>query len=715
MNIRDVRLKGIVRAAAIAVCAALCVPAFVAAGETGPGGETVLAEAEIRHVHRGSSSSSGGCYTVPVYHVHQGNETEGGACYTPVYHVHSSACGIETRTCSAQRVAYSYIGERSCWCSVHKDFQQLHARVTRYHDCTGSNSVSEEWCGCQYCGQQEPSQTAPHTYTVTHCGKDGSDIDGYRLSCTKSAETVDRYDPGCGLEEGKSYGSIRIVNLTPDWQSARTTVSERIFDPENVLSGKISENCVFKDAAGNVIADSVRSIRLTENGTYYAVVNADPSVAGQPEYTVGFRVTNIDRTAPVIDKIGMNRDTYCRVNTVTVEASDPQPDGSAGSGESDRQYSFDGGTTWQQEASKGITENKNYVIEVKDACGNRASEMIEINNIDSGLPEYHIEKPDTWHEGEGGITIKIIADDSGSGLDDRPYSFDGGQTWTDDPEYEMDEPGKLDIRVRDRVGNESGEVLDQQYTKLPDTSGSGSSGNGGQTGPAEGDSSADEASEAETKTETAGKGSIHKLSDPAPAAGAGDGGNDDGSSNNAGSVKAGSVPAADGDSPAVWAALPAAGGKDANRTETAVEGGLEVKGAQNAPDTEKEIKYTGSGIVRFLTTAEFKAAAASTGAVLGIALLLFAGWIMYRGIRIYNYDTGKYRYMGLALVRSGTNGFEVILEDHIREEAYTGRYMLRPFGPFLRRHANSDITVRAGELRVTRLLEKCINVEMRER
>ena len=45
MNIRDVRLKGIVRAAAIAVCAALCVPAFVAAGETGPGDETVLAEA----------------------------------------------------------------------------------------------------------------------------------------------------------------------------------------------------------------------------------------------------------------------------------------------------------------------------------------------------------------------------------------------------------------------------------------------------------------------------------------------------------------------------------------------------------------------------------------------------------------------------------------------------------------------------------------------
>ena len=87
---------------------------------------------------------------------------------------------------------------------------------------------------------------------------------------------------------------------------------------------------------------------------------------------------------------------------------------------------------------------------------------------------------------------------------------------------------------------------------------------------------------------------------------------------------------------------------------------------------------------------------------------------MYRGVRIYNYDNKKYRYMGLALISSGMHGFEITVENHIREEAYTERYMFKPFKPFLKRHKNDNLVVKMGDSRFTRVLAKCLNLELRE-
>ena len=49
--------------------------------------------------------------------------------------------------------------------------------------------------------------------------------------------------------------------------------------------------------------------------------------------------------------------------------------------------------------------------------------------------------------------IILSASDDGSGPAGRPYSYDGGRTWTADSMHEVEENGDYQAAVRDAAGN----------------------------------------------------------------------------------------------------------------------------------------------------------------------------------------------------------------------------------------------------------------------
>ncbi len=54
------------------------------------------------------------------------------------------------------------------------------------------------------------------------------------------------------------------------------------------------------------------------------------------------------------------------------------------------------------------------------------------------------------------VTVKINAEDSGSGLNEFPFSFDGGNTWQKKGEFRVTDNRRLSICLRDREDNRSG-------------------------------------------------------------------------------------------------------------------------------------------------------------------------------------------------------------------------------------------------------------------
>ncbi|MCR5735677.1 MAG: hypothetical protein K6G22_13810 [Lachnospiraceae bacterium] len=53
----------------------------------------------------------------------------------------------------------------------------------------------------------------------------------------------------------------------------------------------------------------------------------------------------------------------------------------------------------------------------------------------------------------GSVTYTVAADDADSGLPDKPYSYDGGNTWTSSNRYEQAGNGSIHVAVRDAAGN----------------------------------------------------------------------------------------------------------------------------------------------------------------------------------------------------------------------------------------------------------------------
>ncbi len=147
-------------------------------GEALPGVEVTLCDENgnkvtipytVKHKHVGSSVQGTGCYTVPVYHVHDGTTSSYGRCYTNPSHTHiGSSTNGGPGTCFQTPVYHTHEG--TCYDANNNIVCGINASVPLYYANT--------------CGQQI-------TYSRT-CGKNEQTIDYYKVGCGKTEDTVER-------------------------------------------------------------------------------------------------------------------------------------------------------------------------------------------------------------------------------------------------------------------------------------------------------------------------------------------------------------------------------------------------------------------------------------------------------------------------------------------------------------------------------------------
>lgn len=440
--------------------------------------QAVSDQVTLKHTHSGNENSQGGCYTKAVYHKHDGNWRDGGDCYKNIrYHQHVDACN---RTCTVTVVNSAEVDavKSHCYEKSHDAwFSRYRITVQHCDECTqitGKTTESREYLGaCQSCHygtglinaqmaakQMDTFGGMSHTYKG--CGYEEGEFECYTLSCTKSTTTVERYETECGLEE-KEYGELKLENTTPEWTRGTVTLKGSFEgDAESVCGGAPGMSFYEEESLMDSDQDTVT---VNHNGSYRVAlnVNEDHFDAGQAYVTL--EVRNIDNTAPAVDITCVDADLWSRDKEIIVSASDVQPDGTDGSGLADEPYSYDLGETWVSDNTLKAEDEGSVDVWVRDYCGNIFKTQINVDKIDKISPTASYSgDPVEWHEGEGARVFTIAAEDTGAGLHDTPYSYDGGVTWTADNTVSRSEAGTFTVLIRDALGNESTVEIKNDYT-----------------------------------------------------------------------------------------------------------------------------------------------------------------------------------------------------------------------------------------------------------
>lgn len=191
---------------------------------------------------------------------------------------------------------------------------------------------------------------------------------------------------------------------------------------------------------------------VEENGTYAVLVRDRVGNQARADYNV----TNIDKLPPDV-QISQNTDRWTNQDVVlTITAHDYE------SGLTEQPYFWvnSSGETLGATGENTIVVKKNdtYTITVYDTAGNQTVVTHQITNIDKEKPEVSIVRvsPKTskkWITGKA--VLQAVAKDSGSGLGDSPYSWDGGATWYASAKKTIKKGGTYTVTVVDKAGNSS--------------------------------------------------------------------------------------------------------------------------------------------------------------------------------------------------------------------------------------------------------------------
>lgn len=257
----------------------------------------------------------------------------------------------------------------------------------------------------------------------------------------------------CGKTEETVIGTVTIEpnTLSPAKQVVLTATAEG--DMEDVtLSWEGTEEAVMK---------------VTENGTYRLYI---AYIENGIEYLheMETEVSNVDRTPPVVSDISVSEKGFTSGKvTLSVTAKDD-------SGLPDKFISWNGGV-YGNNTTFDVTENGTYEVVVKDQAGNTVKKTITVDNIDTAAPVITATEttPVPWYEGS--CTITVTAKDmgngnDGSGLAEKPYSWDEGKTWTEESSYSINDTQTVSIWVKDAVGNivkDSLEVIREEKPTPP--------------------------------------------------------------------------------------------------------------------------------------------------------------------------------------------------------------------------------------------------------
>lgn len=290
----------------------------------------------------------------------------------------------------------------------------------------------------------------------------------------KESKTIHHvaYDRNCGRTE-----NTQLAELWLTWDSAQWSRSVRLQAGCRLLE----EGCSVKAEpffwnGGEPTAQDV--MEVTKNGVYTLQLNMDEN-SNTGAALISYTVKNIDHTAPEILEIDWEKEEFVTEMTVTVTAQDLQPaeecmeEDPMGCGLETEAYSFDGGKTWQKE-NQAVLQNGSHLIAVRDRLGNTAVEEIRIDKVDNKGPAIlSITKdPSTWTRKN--VTVTVTAQDQqpdlagengeetgmGCGLAQKAWSFDGGETFQEEGSYCAEDNGRLELVVRDKLGNETRRSLE---------------------------------------------------------------------------------------------------------------------------------------------------------------------------------------------------------------------------------------------------------------
>lgn len=330
-----------------------------------------------------------------ILHAHTGSE-DGGGCYT------------------IPREEYEQV---EVWCS---------GTLHYWGDEWGTSECNV--CGASYTGNRG-GESCPHSHMETR--------------------TVTKYSIGCG-RSGALVGNV-TYRISPSEWTKEVNIDVEI---ENIGMRLAQKPYKF---GGQSYTEG--HFTVTENGKYSLGINADAnSSVSMGNYTAV--ITNIDKTGPVLKKYTVIPSDWTRdgVDVIFDEAADLQPDGSEGCGLADEAYSYDNGNTYSTLASCHYKENGTYEFLIRDRLGNAKVNTVTVGNVDNEAPnivkviydktpnvrtvEVEIECNDLMQNGK-----------EGCGLDDTPYSFDGGKTWNKEGRLLVDSNRTIEFCVRDRLGN----------------------------------------------------------------------------------------------------------------------------------------------------------------------------------------------------------------------------------------------------------------------
>lgn len=442
-----------------------------------------------------------------------------------------------------------------------------------------------------------------------------------------------------------------------------------------------------------------------------------------------FTVDRLDREAPSLDCLAEPKGYVRDQITLFLTASD------AASGLAQKPYSYDGGATWTEEPHCEITENGICRAAVRDAAGNVTMKEVEIWQIDQTGPALKLSlEPALWYEGEALLSVQ--AEDAGSGLAARPYSFDGGKTWQSSAAFPVSEPGEIHVLVRDVLGNCTERIYQAKRTgEAGSGAGNGGSGAGGNPGGGSGkEDGADGTADSGLGTDPGSRdGGTEEDAGTDPDAEGGETGPEavnGEAENDAENMDGNGAAGTDGGGPRTdeGGRATAGGGLGGDSTGSGTpgtdeldeeNGELEEPGT-TAPDAAIETGHAGeagtaagstsgttlfwslmrNGYARLLTLNKFFHTAAGriilsvTAVALGLSLGGSILFFLYMGVRIYGYDgVEKYHYLGSVLLHSAGNRFTIRLTESMAEEALTDVYRIRPGWLLCRLHGGEGLLV----------------------
>ena len=238
------------------------------------------------------------------------------------------------------------------------------------------------------------------------------------------------------------------------------TISSVVKNPGTWTTGNVTLTVTATDAGSGLHSSAysfdggstwqTANTKTYTNNTNGIIIKVRDVLGNTATYQT-INITNIDKTAPIISKVEGNPTAWTNKDvTLKITATD------AGCGLHDTPYSFDGGKTWQKEASKIYKENtKNIVIKVKDKLGNTSTySTIDITKIDKTVPTVvKVDgNPTEWTNGPVTLTVTITGN-CGSCI--ISYSFDDGKTWQTSNKKTFANNQEVVIKVKDEAGNMS--------------------------------------------------------------------------------------------------------------------------------------------------------------------------------------------------------------------------------------------------------------------